>query len=1173
MANKKTTHRKQAAGSSDEFDRARMKIRQNSNVRKGLASFRHKADCQTLLMVGSDFASHPSYRSLIWPSPFPQRIGSLPIRGLPYYAGFSRELAWAVSTISVYSVELNAFLDLKRKCEQLFFISDLQGVEKILDSVQETFGISIWLIDQRLTHLLLSKGYSAKNNFVKNIMKDVKSPSLMRLATSWLSYRLLAGVSATELERLLTELNPLKDGYDYLLHIIMGQQVAIDEATAGIMIWEADNLPVIDRYLLLVLTLQSLVSTAPLSLSDSTQFLAATGKIAKTIDDKSLSRINIILGDKLSYVDLDPQIIELLDRYTNAEYNEVLQKVSCMELDELSIEKIYIAIRSALHIDSTFTINSKTTGGKSLVSSICADLNSIANFNEGGVEANLRLRKLVTTYASSAWASSLAAVLERQGNDDRAFASSRSQTFHALRTAEEHPLSAFSYTTSSTTNRILQNQLAQHPNSSTIIALNAISLPSWTIPITDGDLIPSSRTKYFNALSWIRNNKELEAIDILDRLSTERSPRLKKLEALLLLVQCHLRQGQIAECADVAGELLAISKYFAVVLPLTEIVKQILLTHNLPMSKSPTRGRLSVAIILDAYSWYISPEYDAERADAFRDVLKRSNVKKASELLKNPNTLSRIQLVYFLRQICVPDVLDQSLALESTRAVEDERATILVELNDLIASEGKQPPSQFKDELREIRTRQVVRDTARRLDRSKVYVNVDGIRRAIDVRMRENWNRYRLMAQYGAGDSNLGSIERIVRSALGELGDQVTVITLNTPLNERRSLFRKMVVELWELLTTSKEYGLNSNLSTNIRHGYVLRELRGPLVGRNLITNKDSESGSYQNNIFWADRIQTDVQNIKSDLSASLSAFSEKIDQQIDKLNRSLLRIRSEKTPNGLFNYSLSESVLQNMEYRNAQTEMYEDFISSVLDQFWKVTEHNLNRVRENLFTSVLQEFNESLNKLEEDLRENSTALYVPGVMTAINMVRPEVRSAIDRVASWFTLSGNNEYQDYDLEIAYQAGLQTVKTYYANVSISAKFESNVVVILKGSSLPTFARLFFLLLDNAAFHGAHNRSELNLIVSVEFSEKSFLLEVRNDLPPAVDLPKLDLKIKSINEDYGHEKAAELLGEEGGSGYPKIWKLLNFDLRCDHGLAVLRDDGDFVAQLLIDPRGLH
>jgi hypothetical protein len=85
-------------------------------------------------------------------------------------------------------------------------------------------------------------------------------------------------------------------------------------------------------------------------------------------------------------------------------------------------------------------------------------------------------------------------------------------------------------------------------------------------------------------------------------------------------------------------------------------------------------------------------------------------------------------LIYFLRQVCVPDVLDQSLTLLGTRDVEDERIAILRGLIEMMASPGKLPPSEIKEELREITTRQVVRDTSLRLDQSKIYVNVDGIR-------------------------------------------------------------------------------------------------------------------------------------------------------------------------------------------------------------------------------------------------------------------------------------------------------------------------------------------------------------------------------------------------------------------------------------------------------------
>lgn len=1168
----KDTLKTNSASTSSAFERARAKIRQEHNLRLGLAKYRYLAEPETIFALGGKFATHSAYKKLVWPNPFPAKLGDLPKYGLPYFAGFQKELAWAVSTLQVFASEINELIKLKEECEQAFLISDLPRVESVLLRTEGKYGNSLWLIEQQITYLLLSRGFKEKTEFVSSVLSEHKSPSLIRYATTWFSYRSLVGVSAAELERFLTELIPPRDGFDILTHMIMGRCLAIDELMAGKMIWEADNLSVFDRYLLLISTLQMLVSTNPDGFEHSEFTRDILTILARDIKDRYLKRLAAALGSKEYLPTVPTSIATILDQYSAGLYDQVHNAVSAVSAEDLTIEAIHIGVRAALRSGSGLELQLTNNAPRSLISSICVDLVWIESFSEEGVEAHLRLQKLVLSYASAAWASSLAAILEHQRHDERAFFPAPQQTYHGLRACAEHPLLAFCFSQRTEVQQVLHNQLNASPNSTAILALSAICTGPESLEVLSDLNLTVERTERLKAILYARHGDIAAAIRILNEIRVSSAPHSAKLEASLLLVRCYLLQGQIADCAEVASELFVKSRYFAIILPIEQIVGELLTTHNLPMMKSPTRGYLSVAIVFDAYSRYVSSSRDAERADAFNDVLRRYRVRKASELLGRVEEFSREQLVYFLRYICVPDVLDQSLSLDNTRAVEDERATILVGLSDLITDEGKQPPEEFKDELREISTRQVVRDTTQRLDRSKVYVNVDGIRRAIDVTMRENWSRYRLMAQYNAGSEALDSIERIVRSALGDLSDQVTVITLNAPLNERSSLFRKITAELWEMLTSSKEYGLNSNLSTNIRHGYVLRELRGPLVGSNLITNMDSESGSYQNDVFWTDRIPFEASSIRDTLAIALASFSRRIDEQIDILNRQLLRIRSEKTPEGLFIYSLNEAVLQNWERRWGQIESYESFIEALVDYFWKVTDANLNRVRENLYNSVSHEFNESLNKLEGTLREHGVDSYIPGIMTAINMVRPEVRSAIERVASWFTLSGNNEYQDYDLEIAYQAGLQTVKTYYANVIINDQFKSNTTIILKGSSLPIFARLFFLLLDNAAFHGASKRTALNLSVNVELTDGALLLDVRNDLSTNHDPDKLDARIAGINEDYGHEKAAELLGEEGGSGYPKIWKLLNFDLRRTHDLMVSRNDAEFVVQLVIDPRGL-
>jgi signal transduction histidine kinase len=476
--------------------------------------------------------------------------------------------------------------------------------------------------------------------------------------------------------------------------------------------------------------------------------------------------------------------------------------------------------------------------------------------------------------------------------------------------------------------------------------------------------------------------------------------------------------------------------------------------------------------------------------------------------------------------------------------------------------------------MREIRTRQIVRDTALKLDQSKIYVNVDGIRRALDVEMRENWARYKFMVENG-GDLDFSDAEKLLISSIDE--KPVVMVRVKTSPSERYALFKRIVSEVRDQFTFNKEYGLNSNLSANIRHGYVLRELRGPLVNRNLVTNLISGERGYHPNSYWAERLEglgLDDLDTLATFQREMSAFSEAVDRAIERLNRHLLRIRSEASPQGLFNYNLSDSALTVLDGRWGELETYDEFMDSIFDSMWTATEHNLKNVRAELGTRVLQHFISEIDALSERLDGLGITRAVPTISDAITMAKTDMRAAVDRVASWFTLSPHHEYADFDLEIPLRAGLATVAATETHLELDHSYLAKPAsIMMQGWSLPSFGRLFFQLLDNAAKHGGHGRNELRISVSAEAEGGSLLIRVENDLPDDADLEHLTERVAQLNAEYGQAKALDMIGEEGGSGYSKVWKLIRADLKRDaHDISVEIVDRSFVVSILMNSGGL-
>jgi signal transduction histidine kinase len=1131
----------------------------------GLAKFRRAASLDLLRATSSQFANHAGYRAITLKSPFPKKINELPTSGFLYMTSFAKELAWLAGLIAAYGTKISKFVASKEAFERLYLVGDYSSGSELLNSIEHEFGFSCWLTQRRMDLLSQTSSRSARNRYMSDTLKN-GGPPAARYLISWFGYRASEAVSKREFDRYINETAPLDSGLNYILYADSGlyQPLSLEDA-AGMLSW-SDVLPIIDRYQIMIDALQALISSDENGVEELDDLVSNIEFISKRVSDSKIERIRFSISGNVASFDIDPILNDMNESLFLEKYREVVElyKANC---EIKTVERLHVALSAHIQIErrapvwSDWSIDEKTIFGR-----IAADLYEVMQFSDEATDSRLRLEKLILNHASYAWASSLSLVLERQYHDERIKNAKLTQKINALRCTSDQPLLAFCLPQKDRAKLYLDS----------LSAFGHCEVQADTFKYIAGfndcliQQLPDYSSQYAKALRLVRSREIRLASEALEKLITIPAAETRSNEARLLLVECRLEEGDVAQACELAADLFIRCRYFGLVLPVQALISKIMVSHNEPLAKSSTRGRVSVSIIFDIYSRFVAADRDAERADSFNDVLRRYKVTKASELALSPQEIDRSQLIYFLRYICVSQVMDQSLILDGTRHVEDERLAILQSLIELSSEDGSQNFDSFKDEIREIRTKQVVKDMTLKLDQSKIYVNVDGIRRSIDVQLRETWTRYKhMLAQ--ARTAPADEMDRITLSANNDSG--IVVLTLNTPYSERTSVFNRMIAEIRDQFTLNKEFGLNSNLSANIRHGYVLRELRAPLVNRNLVTNRVSQEKGYHSNLHWSDRIDEDEPDFKALLDEQLNSFSAKIDEMIDHINRVLLRIRTDANPDGLFNYNLSESALAALEPVWGAAEQYDDFMNAVIDAMWTATEHNLKNVRGRLLGDVLQKFVDAIDELGSSLESLGLSRRIPAMNDALLMAKADMRAAIERVASWFTLSAAHEYADFDLEIAFQAGIASVKSYYADLSIVHTYHHEPgSIMLLGWSLPAVARLFFQILDNAAQHAGKGRRELSIDVTAEHQNGTILIKITNDLPDELSRDDLKVRIGTINADYGQAKAMDMIGEEGGSGYPKIWKLLKADLRRDHDIHVSLEQDKFKVEILLNSTGL-
>jgi hypothetical protein len=1155
----KNTSRQRA---NPEFDRARAEIRGAKSVHRGLAKYKSTANLGEMRRVLPDLVRHPGYRSLLWPNPTPKSYNLLGGGGIPVLTDFNRELLWCVQTLLPHVHIIREFLKQKSLIEEAFLRGDAEAVATLLKHTEGQFGVSLWLAETTINYLQTFKSYNQQREFTDAITVIQGTHPLIRYLVSWMSSRSSQNTAPRDFYNLLDEVVPRENGFATLTHIILGDTRIDSSEMAARAITFTDMFPVVDRYLLMMSIVQAYAASLAQGDSDLDIMRSELQYLSETIIDSPEERFFVVIGAAEKRL-LSPGLLGIFDLYAGGKYAAAMDEAQRLLDRTSSVEALLVALKSArkLRLDITPFSNAPAS---SPIRKISEDLKKIVNYGQDAREAHNRLSKIVLSNSNTSWAASLALVIERYQRDDRAFGLNTREVYFAFRAMHESPRLSIAFQTLGSGGRYLE---LLHTNESDSVSVQLASAVLNNSNWEDEGALPPGRIAKNQALTELRIGEAGKATTILRSLYEGSEPSVRA-ELGQALVESLLRCSELQECCSVSLELFHISESFSVVLPLDRILNAIITAQRNGKLSVDFFGSLPAVLIFDIYSRYVSPRHDPDRADAFKDFLVANKLRYASDLVNGSDRFYLPYLVQFLKHVCVPEVLDQSLALASTRAVEDERAKILVLLSELTAAEGKPPASELLEELSTIKTRQVVRDTTLRLDQSKVYVNVDGIKKAVSGQLREMWNRYKLLASQQDA-TGLADLQKVLQAALGE---RVTLLSLTLPLTEGNNLFKRILSEVLELFSLSKEFGLDANLSTNIRHGFVMREIRGPLVARHLVTNKESSDSSYQRNQYWEERLTDLTRNELDAVTNSLATFSEKIDAQIEYLNRSLIRIRSEQAPEGLFDFSVDSFNLQLLKRRCDNAEDYDEFLDLILEFLWAKTNKALESLRSMLFTVTLTNLQSAVEDLQGDLGKHQDSNEISALTSATNLVRPDLRSAIERVASWFTLSGNNEYQDYDLRISFEAGLATVKSYYSHLTIVSKFDSGTL-IMAGRTLPFFARLFSILLDNSAFHSGLTSGTLLLQASSECEDGVLYLSVRNNLASAVDLERVRQRTALVNADFGREGASKYIREEGGSGYPKIWKILAHDLGGEHALNVsLTSEGEFLVDIMIEARGI-
>lgn len=1069
-------------------------------------------------------AAIPAARPHLFFAPFPSRwsgIGRSPT--LLSHGSIEAELWWETTLLLRYSGPIAKFLSLKRRFEEAILLSDFSKASEALTDLHSALGYSLWSMAAAFLLEQLTHGLEGNKTLRKELVSQAQG--MPRVLAHCFSMRTEDDVSAANYNSAISDMisrststSTPEHGYFPLNFLANFHSLKSfpDEALA-ILLSQGPDWPVLDRFENLVRVLTVLVARTsndtPRSLSEVVAVAAAT------ITDERLQLLNQLLRPEIiGSPDLSStEIFSVLDRYTRGEYEQTLDLAQSGLVRHPSRPEYYeLYAKAVLHLAGG--VNLPPLRSPIQVSLLQHIIGALRN-DSGSPAAAQALLKVSYSFEMTALAQSVFALGLRCGAMQSALAP---RVLEALSASTATPRLANALVDPNAARAFLFGLARSWPNNTCVALFNCV----YAISPQESDLslLPVPSTRQYKYTGFLLEQRGLypEAAAFYEKLLASADSVLSRTDAEIGLYTCYFQSGQIDKCTPLAVDAYIARGTFVAGADVRELVE----ACDRYSGAGSIDSLVSAILISIAYREnLLSLERLSEACEEFLDI---NGCRRPSELLPRITEFGRQRLVFFLRHIALPEILDHSVVYESTHDLEEERITICQQFRVL----DPDNETEYAREISRLTTAASIRKAMQTVGVGKIHADTEGIVLSLDDAFREDVDRYL-------------KLHRLDPTLLGDLKESLKRDALIINLSdEAQALFAKLFNEVKSRLISSNEYGLDSFLSVRIRHGTLAGQLRSVYERQFLLTRREAVGDRYHRNEYWLTHLNADAWNAQA-LDESFQRFATDVDNAIDEVRDLWLQIRGEPNHNkGLFNFDYTPAQLVAAQLLTANIQDYAKFLDGVFAHLWLRTEQSLEAVRASLTTELGSRLMRALDRLDAEV----TALVLPDATTdlhnAVANCRTELNNTLLEIAGWFALSEAAAASDFQIELAIRTSLEIIQSTFPTVTLIPQIDVTSTVKLSGRCLPHLLYALYILLENVVKHAGSD--VIAIYLAAHSDDDTLCLSVANALAADVDVGALQRKAAEL-EAHANQGGA-IIRREGGSGYYKLGKILTHDLKA-------------------------
>lgn len=1060
-----------------------------------------------------------------------------------------REVVWARLILQQHGERLSRFVDASTEYASELVQGHYEECRVILDGIEQRFGYSLWSIETRVALLQLAEGLEAQKAYVAQVAEERGRYDLLSFLTYQISHRNEPSTTPfrfiQQFEGLLNASEIDSDLRAYLLFHVVNRCDGENRNISAILRCETSS-ALVDYYDTFICLAQMAMVYGDEQLRRI--FTTELNELAKAVRDPRIGRALFLetgVGEWLTLESLGETTAD--DAMALGDYG-ISAKAAETALASNPLDASMWVLRAKALAAASIELEEERS--PTLTDIIIRHMRNLVDKTEAMKEAIIELPKLGLNHRLHGFSSTLDGLFWRElTSDPENWLPWGYMMF--LNGAILRP-SSMAYLPTREHRRVVAFALADG-----CVGSGAFQRAVFRADLGDederrliiGPVVPvTSEAKAESAIGRALSREDYtSALDIARNAAGEGSPvRLYDRAFAQYIAYCLLKLDRVQEMISFTVSRSVADPGSVHLLPIRYCAE-----HLDKATRRQLAGELSTPILLDLFAKHVDDRLNDLRSYAYEDFLIAHGLKYPSELAHRVGEFDRNLLVYYLRHVCVPSIMQASSVFSGTRELEDERKAVL----SLLVALDSEETETYETELREIARAQLIRRGVRHVEQSKIFVDVAAIRRSAEKMQKENFVRYQALLRAGMGPDN-AALNEALHEAL--LGKPLPKEFLEVPKNESTDLLLQILRWMFTECTTNPEYGLDCYLSMRIRHGTLSGQLRTPLEVEKIITQRASGTESYEANLHWNESLSHLDPHIRRAIDARLADFSADYDNFIARIANELIQIRSTEKPEGLFDVSL-KSVRFHLWVASLTIDMtFDAFFDRCLELFWESVETCLDSVRNVIDTTLKGEVVRMFSKLETEISEMAGGIPTPDLDRAIRTSQTGAQHALDLVKDWFRLSKPLTEPTFPVEDLIDVGLQCVRTIHRDFTPIVKRHAPPLPPFAGA-LTLFSDIFFIIFDNIRRHsGTDGAPEVEIDIA-DLGDRLRMV-TRSEIAAGVCTAESRARLDRIKKTIANGDYQRAVSSEGGTGLIKLRKLIGNGGRATRRLDFGYDGGN-------------